>query len=310
MKAFHLGLVVGCGILAFASGCATTSGTETRYVSVERLVLRERPDGMSPALAQFGYKSPVVVLEDARVATPYSDDTGNFPKDLLPLWCKVSANGKTGYVPASALASEWLISNQDPNESTEVEGAAAAKRGFSESEDDMELASMKGAAGKGSVASVADPAAVARVLAEDRAVSDSDLRAFVQGGQLSSRPAPVSAEPHKVSGGVVSGMRKVGASGLGFASGLAGQVAGDNQAMGLAATAGKTASGFVYSEVGPVQEFQIGKAVAARILPLHPLVPMGDPRSVYVARVANALAAVSNDPSSYHGLQVLLMDST
>ena len=106
---------------------------------------------------------------------------------------------------------------------------------------------------------------------------------------------------------MLSGTQKLGASGLGLAADVAGQAGGEGAQ--LASTAGKTASGFVYSEIGPVQEFQLGRAVAARVLPLYPLLPQSDPRSVYVNRLGHAIVAASNDPMPYHGYGFMVLDS-
>ena len=104
-----------------------------------------------------------------------------------------------------------------------------------------------------------------------------------------------------------SGTQRLGAAGRGLAADVAGQRGGGGAER--AAAAGKTASGFVYSEIGPVQEFQLGRAVAARVLPLYPLLPQDDPRSVYVNRLGHAIVAASNDPMPYHGYSFMLLDS-
>ena len=189
------------GMAAFAlaaAGCATSVDFdgprpgETWHVSTETLPLRERPDAQSRAVRALAYRDAVVVQKDVRVAPAFSGDRKLFPEDLIPCWARVSANGQVGYLPIASLASDWLIANQNPNETISDEGMTVAKRGFSESETDDELASMRGAAGAGKVAAKADMAAVERALAGQRKVTDAEVAAFVSEGQLAGKQvAPV-----------------------------------------------------------------------------------------------------------------------
>jgi len=139
--------------MAFAIALATVAASvfadepkagETWRVSTETLVLRERPDALSPALASLKYNDAAEVVTTCRYAVPFDGDREKFPETLLPLWIKVKAGGKTGYLPFPSLASEWLMGNQNPNETIAADGTFAAKRGFSESENDVALASMRG----------------------------------------------------------------------------------------------------------------------------------------------------------------------
>ena len=292
---------------------------ETWRVSTETLTLREKPDGLSSALATLKYNDAAEVVTTCRFAVPFDGDTDKFPETLLPLWIKVKAGGKAGYLPFPSLASEWLMGNQNPNEVISADGTLAAKRGFSESENDValasmrgfsesenvEMAAMRGAAGSGKAAAKADPAAVTKVLAERKPVSDAEVAAFISAGGL-AKSDPRQLKEEKVEeegffGGFMKKTRKVGSSGLGFASKLAGSVAGDDKLIGAAASAGKVTSGLIYSEVGPVQEYQLGCVVASRILPLYKPLPQDDPKSVYVRTLGATLAAASNDPMPYHG---------
>ena len=296
-------------------------------VSTETLALRERPDGLSPAVASLKYSDAAEIVTTCRFAVPFDGDKDKFPETLLPLWVKAKAGGKTGYLPFPSIASEWLMGNQNPNEAISADGTLAAKRGFSESENDVALASMRGfsesengemsamrgAAGRGQASAKADPAAVAKVLAERKVASDAEVAAFISAGGL-AKSDPRQLKEEKVEeegffGGFMKTTRKASASGLGFASKLAGSVAGDDKLVGAAASAGKITSGLIYSEVGPVQEFQLGCVVASRILPLYPVLPQEDPRSAYVRTLGAALAAASNDPMPYHGYMFLTVQS-
>ncbi len=313
---------------AIASFADDPKAGETWRVSTETVVLRERPDGLSSAVASLKYNDAAKVVSICRFAVPFDGDKEKFPETLLPLWVKVVAGGNTGYLPFPSIASEWLMNNQNPNETISADGTLAAKRGFSESEDDVALASMRGfsesedgemsamrgAAGDGKSSAKADPAAVAKVIAERKEVSDAEIAEFISAGRLAkSEPRQIKEEKAEEESGFFGGFmkttRKASASGLGFASKIAGSVGGDNKLVGTAASAGKITAGLLYSEVGPVQEYQLGCVVAARMLPLYPVLPQDDPRSAYVRTLGMALAAASNDPMPYHGYMFLVAQS-
>ena len=301
--------ICAAALAVAVAGCATNEPKfngprpgETWYVSTERATVRQSPCELSPALRTMAYRDAVMVERDVRVSPPFAGDRALFPEDLIPGWVQLKDGG---YLAVPGLASEWLIANQDPNEMISAEGMTAAKRGFSESETDEELASMRGAAGAGAAAATADPAAVERVIAARRPVSDDAIASFVREGRLSASPVKPEVLDIGAPGAgasLLAGTRKLGATGLGAMSEMAGQ--GEGEGAKLLSSAGKTASGFVYSEIGPVQEFQLGRAVAARVLPLYPALPGDDPRSVYVNTLGHAIAAASNDPMPYGGLHV------
>ena len=298
------GLIAGCASEPKFNG---PKPDETWYVSTERAVVRQSPSELSPAVKTLAYKDAVPVAKDVRVSPPFSGDRKLFPEELIPGWVQLKGGG---YLAVPGLASDWLIENQNPDEEISAEGMTAAKRGFSESENDAELASMRGAAGAGKAAAKADPAAVARVLAAYKPMPDAERAEFIRAGQLKGNPVKpevLEIEGPGMGASLLSGTQKLGATGLGKAADVVGQ--GEGNGSQLASAAGKTASGFVYSEIGPVQEFQLGRAVAARVLPLYPLLPQDDPRSVYVNRLGHAIVAASNDPMPYHGYSFMLLDS-
>ena len=298
------GLMVGC-----ASGPKFNGPKpgETWYVSTERAVVRQSPDELSPAVKTLAYKDAVLVVKDLRVAPPFSGDRELFPEDLIPGWVQLKDGG---YLAVPGLASEWLIANQNPDEEISAEGMTAAKRGFSESENDAELASMRGAAGMGKAAATADTAAVARILAAYKPVSDEDRAEFIRAGGLKRHK--VNPEVLKIDGpgagaSLLSGTQKFGAATLAKVGDSAAQSGGEESQ--IVSSASKTASGLVYSEIGPVQEFQLGRAVAARVLPLYPVLPQNDPRTVYVNRLGHVIVAASNDPMPYHGYSFVVLDT-
>ena len=320
-------ILVAAALVATIAFADDPKAGETWRVSTENLTLREKPDSLSSAVAMLKYNDAAEVVTTCRFAVPFDGDRDKFPETLLPLWVKVKVDGKTGYLPFPSIASEWLMGNQNPNEMISADGTLAAKRGFSESENDValasmrgfsesengEMAAMRGAAGSGKAAARADPAAVTKVLAERKAVSDAEVAAFISAGGLANSD-PRELKEEKVEeegffGGFMKTTRKASASGLGFASKLAGSIGGDDKLIGAAASAGKVTSELIYSEVGPVQEYQLGCVVASRILPLYPVLPQDDPKSVYVRTIGATLAAASNDPMPYHGYMFLTVQS-
>lgn len=300
---------------------------ETWYVSTAKLTLRAKPDAFSKAVKELKYKDAAKIKGVTRVAVPFDGDKDKFPDTLMPNWVKVEARGETGYLPVSSLASEWLIENQNPEEIVSSDGKMTAKRGFSESENDAELAAMRGfsesengdlvamrgATGSGKAAESADPAAVAKMLASRKQPTDAMVAAFVEKGKLEDdgnrKVTELAVEEEGFFGGLMKSTRKVSAGGLGFASKLTKAVAGDDKLLGAAASAGKLTSGMIYSEIGPVQEYQLGLAIAARILPLYPLVSAKDKAAQYVAELGATLAAASNDPMPYNGYSFMLVRS-
>ena len=306
--------VVGASLI---SGCATSSGYdgpcpgETRYVSTEKAVLQSGPEGLSRQVKVLAFKDAVSVKEVVRVAPPFAGDKTTFPDNLIPCWLKVSASGAEGYLPVGVLASEWLMANQNPNERISNEGMVVAKRGFSEDEN-MEMASMRGAAGKGSFLKDADYTALEKMYLEQRnhPIALEALAEFTKAGALVANPV----KPEKMNVGEKGAFSKLGdssrqtfASALGQVSDAAGQ--GDDAGAKLVSATGKAGAGLVYSESGPVQEFQVGESVAAKVLPAYKMVTMDDPRATYVRTLANAMIGASNNPMPYRGLMVILCDS-
>ncbi len=185
-------------------------------------------------------------------------------------------------------------------------------RGFSVSEDG-ELVAMRGAAGEGRAAKSADPEAVSKMLTSRMRPTDAAVAAFVANGKLQDgdlrKTTDLAVEEEGLFGGFMKSTRKVGAGGLGFASKLTKAAAGDDKLLNAAASAGKLTSGMIYNEIGPVQEYQLGLAIAARILPLYPIVPANDKAAQYVAELGATLAAASNDPMPYNGYSFVLVRS-
>lgn len=313
---FRYAGIVAIGV-ALASGCASNGYKgpkpgETRYVSTEKVELKAAPDGFSDQVMELSYKDEVLVKEVEKVAPPFSGDKGMFPEFIIPCWLKVSASGTEGYVPMDVLVSDWLIANQDPTERISSEGMTVAKRGFS-SDEDMDLASMRGAAGSGSFLKDADYGAVEKMYLDQRAhmVSADELKCFMKEGAFEGHPVlaeVVQVEEKGTLSKFADKSRQTVASKMNESAEKTENSDDPNAKFSGALT--KFGAGLVYSESGPIQEFQIGESVAAKVLPAYKVVPMDDSRSVYLRKLAHALACASNSPMPYRGLMVVLVDST
>lgn len=307
--------------------CEDPKLDETWYVSTIKLTLREKPDALSKAVKELSYKDAATIKGVSRVATPFSGDKNKFPDSLIPNWVKVVTSGTTGYLPVCSLVSDWLIKNQNPNELISADGTLSAKRGFSESENDValsamrgfsesengDLVAMRGAVGEGKAAQSADPALVAKMLSSRYQPSEVEIADFIAKGRLQDsgcrQCVELSVEQKRGLGGFMKAARKASASGLGFASKLTKNIASEDKRLDAAVSAGELTSGLIYSEIGPVQEYQLGLALAARILPLYPLVSSQDKAARYVSLLGEALAAASNDPTPYNGYSFMLVRS-
>ena len=295
------------------AGCATGPDYDgprpgdVCYVSTEELPVRSSPDGLAPTKSVKKYRDQVTVKSVYRAARQFSGDKSLFPESLIPCWVEIDG----GFVPVRTLVSENLINNQNPDERISNDGMIAAKRGFSEDEDG-DMSSMRGAAGGGKFLATADYTAVENLYLEQRKhkVTDIDIAAFIAEGALAGNRVEATRLPigEKSSfSKMMTGFAQDTSSAL---KGGSNSKDGQSSGGGLASAALGTAADLVYSESGPVQAFQMGEAVAAKVLPAYERVlPQDDPRCAYIAKLANALAAASNDPMPYRGLLVCLVET-
>ena len=298
------------------------------YVSTETLTLRKAPREDADSIVKLKFGDGITIQDRVKFAFPFSGDKKRFSPDLLPEWVLVTAGRNKGYLPITALASEWLFKFQENRTSTPVSnGVIAAKRGFSETEDKISLASMRGfsesengdmiamrgAMGSQSDVGEADPSAIDRIFQDKTEVADESTTRFIREGQLAnSRTHLVLQKNEEQDGffvGVLKSTRKFFAAFFNFASKVAKSVFRDNALINKAADAGELTSGFMYDEAGPMQEYMLGSSVAARILPLHPLLPFNHDVCAYVRDVGMALLTASNDPMTYRGYVFLVMRS-
>ena len=245
----------------------------THFVSVKRATLRSEPTELSDAVAALAYNTGVKAVEDVTVALPFDGDPDLFPSNLVPHWAKASIGDTTGYLPLSSLADADLMKKQSPDDPIPACSGEADERTVNE------------------------------ILSSRRPLDDGALGAFLRDGNLSgSMPEPVVEALPDAGGGI----------GASIVSGLRGAwsatAAGASRLVGRSGNSAKDEP-VTFDEFGPLQEFQLGRAVAERIAALHRILPAEDPRSVYVAQVGAAVAAASNDPTPFHGYRFAVMDS-
>lgn len=244
----------------------------THFVSVKRAVLRAQPTELSDEVAVFDYGTGVKALENVSVELPFEGDPDLFPTGMVPHWAKASMADKTGYLPLSSLVDDDLLKKQNPDDPVPERSGEANEK------------------------------AVNSLLSAWKPVDDQAMAKFLAEGSLSgSMPTPKAEPIPNANGGfgasIVSGLRGAWSATKSATSKLI------NGKEGSAETA------VVFDEIGPLQEFQLGRAVAARVAALHPVLPAKDPRFAYVAKVGAAVASASNDPEPFHGYLFAVMNS-
>ena len=245
----------------------------THFVSVKRAVLRSKPTELSDAVAVLDYNTGVKAVEDVAVELPFDGDPDMFPTGMVPHWASAKIGNKAGYLPFSSLADAGLMKKQNPEDPFPAPSGEVNEWG------------VKG------------------ILSAWNPVDDSALSAFLSEGNLSgSMPSPRAEQLPDAGGGVrariVSGLRGAWSATKSATSKLINGKDGS-----------KEAETVVFDKIGPLQEFQLGYAVAMRIAALYPVLSARDPRSAYVAQVGAAVAAASNDPEPFHGYLFALMNS-
>jgi len=287
---------------------------ESWFVSTETLILQKSPSGLSPAVKTLKYGDPVTVEDLLLVSVgqaEYPDDKFA-TTNILPRWILASFGGEKGYLPVSSMASKWLIRNQDPNGAISGADAGVAQKGFSESEDDMDLASMRGAAGSAKTGT-ADAGAVQRMLDELAPAPESCFSEILTPGQIQSadevlKELSLASEAPGKTGSLWKKSKQLGATGLKFGAKISGEVAGEDKNVAMASKAGEIAGDMLYSEIGAVQEFQLGKVVSSKILPSYKLLPYDHIVTRYMNLLGGALAAASCDPTPYKGYRFVVLD--
>ena len=245
----------------------------THFVSVKRAVLRAQPTELSDEVAVFDYGTGVKALENVSVELPFEGDPDLFPTGMVPHWAKASMADKTGYLPLSSLVDDDLLKKQNPDDPVPERSGEANEK------------------------------AVNALLSAWKPVDDQAMAKFLAEGNLSgSMPAPRVERLPDAGGGVgasiVSGLRGAWSATKSATSRLINGKGGSDENVNV-----------VFDEIGPLQEFQLGRTVAARVAALHPVLSATDPRAVYVAQVGAAVAAASNDPEPFHGYLFAVMKS-
>lgn len=289
-----------------AIACVALAGcmTAEKYVSTDRLDLRERPDAASKCIATLAYGDAVSVQDGWRVAPSFEGDKSLFPEDLIPAWYRVSARGQIGYVPAKALVEKRTIDEQDPTAVIPcTDGMKASRNNFSKARP-LEGVAMRGAAGDNKVFSDPNYRIVADAITSRGEVKPEALARFATEGQLQAETiVPVRFDTPK-SFAMPGKEQMLAVAGAGMS---AAGIGTDGQK--LAREGAGIVADACFSEAGPFQEFQVGVAVASCVLPGYRLAKATDPRAAYVNTVAHSLLVASNDPEPYDGLTVTLVET-
>ncbi len=244
----------------------------THFVSVKRAVLRAQPTELSDEVAVFDYGTGVKALENVSVELPFEGDPDLFPTGMVPHWAKASMADKTGYLPLSSLVDDDLLKKQNPDDPVPERSGEANEK------------------------------AVNSLLSAWKPVDDQAMAKFLAEGSLSgSMPTPKAEPIPNANGGL----------GASIVSGLRGAWSATKSATSklINGKEGSAETAVVFDEIGPLQEFQLGRAVAARVAALHPVLSATDSCAAYVAQVGAAVAAASNDPEPFHGYLFAVMKS-
>lgn len=296
--------------LSLASGCVTTGTPQQQqlFVSVREAPLLARPDAFSQPLLTLGYGDVVTVERFVQVA-PLAIS----PAPDLPKWVFARHGGVAGYLPLASLASEWLIKNQDQNARLDEMDAAVARRGFSE-EEQADMVAMRGAAGA-AVAGRPDYRALDRVLQAGQAdqMTAGLAQDLAQNGGIATQGLAVhvhEATPENTA--FAAGLMRSALDGVSWAvqstQGLAQSMGITRQQADRAAYLAEVTSELAFKETGPLQEYQLGRAVSARLLGEFPLHCLDSEPARYLQAIGEIVARGSSAPFPYAGYRFVLLD--
>ena len=276
---------------------------QTWYVSVRSLPVTPEPDGYSQPMVNLKYAEPVQILELLQI-TPQ----GCKPADKVPKWVRVRNETTEGYVPVASLASQWLINNQNQNSS--LDHIDALPNNFSE-EIDADMTVMKGAvdsAGGGKP----DYKQLAILLSTPS--SGGNILPFAKEGRLAVNG--LACRKHHVDnddngegiGSKIWGATKKGTAWTLNKFGSDDNNKGHNKNNGQMGQVARAGSNLLYNEVGPFQEYLLGRAVSARLLGKYKLVDTASIASIYLRQVGEIVARGSCAPWPYEGYRFALIE--
>ena len=271
------------------------------------VALRERPDDLSDCVRLLKFGEKVAVAETVRSVMPFDGDRKKFPTSLVSTWIKVRVEGDEGYVPQRSLVKS--LGQEDERLAGEIGRTAAqtAKHNFSETEDEVALVSMKGAAGDARLCgSMVKEDDVLAVIAESKRgpMDDSKIREFLDEGGLHGMVVPTSVA--KGEGGLSAADAFAKVELLSKKAEEAGKL--DDEMKQILKMAKSLAVMLAIDEIDPKFEFGLGLRVLSRVFAEYKPVPPSDERSAYVNRVGQSVAKASVS-MPFAGYRFVLVES-
>lgn len=284
MKIVVLLMISSMFSVAFASG-------GDRYVGALTIALREHPDNLSSCVKLLKFGDKVSECEAARSALAFSGDRRKLPSSLVPTWMKVVVDGQSGYVPTRSLVGK--LSKEDEMLIGEIGEANSlvAKQGFSETEDEVALVSMKGAAGDARLSDSAtdlNDVLVAISAAGRQPIDDATAAFFLNEGSLHGVVAPVTIAKDEVTS-ASDAFAKLELLSKRVAA--AGKL--DDEVKLALKMMRSIAILLAIDEIEPKVEFALGLRVLSHFLVEYKPVPPADGRSTYLNKVGQSVARAS-----------------
>lgn len=286
--------------------CAFTLSAGEAYVGSALLAVREQPDNLSGCVCILKFGDKVTTGVTVRSAPEFAGNRNKFPKTLVPSWAMVECSIGKGYVPVHSLVAR--ISEEDRQIADTIArkmGTDVAKN-FSEAEDSVALASMKGAAGSLKIDGVSmDFDKVFDIVCDEGRgpLDDEAVKAFVSDGGLNEHLMPVTD-----SGKLLFPAQKAFADiqALSSKAKALGKLDADTK-LALDA-ASSLAIMMAIDEIVPKTELSLGIHVLSKPLGGCPIVPGDDPRSIYVNKVGQTIANASAC-APFLGFRFVLLES-
>ena len=271
--------------------CAFTLPAADAYVGSALLAVRERPDNFSRCVCVLKFGDKVSAGVAVQSAPKFAGNRSKFPKTLVPSWVMIDCGIGKGYVPVHSLVARIPEEDRQMADAIAREMGSVVAKNFSEAEDSVALASMKGAAGSLKIDGASmDIDKVADIVSYKRRgpLDDEAVKAFVLDGGLNERLMPVAD-----SGKLLFPAEKAFADIQALSSKVKalGKMDADMKLALDAATS--LAVMMAIDEIVPKSELSLGLHVASKPMGSCSVVPGDDPRSIYVNKVGQTIASAS-----------------
>ena len=286
--------------------CAFTLLASEAYVGSALLAVRERPDNLSRCVCVLKFGDKVSAGVTVRSVPEFAGNRNRFPKTLVPCWAMVECSIGKGYVPVHSLVARISEDDRQIADTIARKMGSDVAKNFSEAEDSVALASMKGAAGSLKIdgVSMGIDKVVDIVCDEGRGpLDDEAVKAFVSDGGLNERLMPVTD-----SGKILFPAEKAFADIQALSSRVKalGKMDADMK-MALEA-ASSLAVMMAIDEIVPKTELALGMHVVSKPLGGCSVVPGDDPRSIYVNKVGQTIVSASAC-APFLGFRFVLLES-